>query len=215
MGTCSDLIYREKRKSTVAQKKKAEEKDILFNAGIWRWSSSNMISLFPSETDRVDAHITETHTRCQSMLLYKGCEGRENGVNGSKMLLTLFPTQVSQPSPAPFHCYNYEAPVWDSGLQKIVATKWSCVIWRKTECRCCLNFPSFRQTCSFFKIQFVTLMSSRIFSFFPTKIAFAACDFLQLNVNTDTMLDFTDCVNIWQNVLPMCYNRSRGNPIVG
>lgn len=57
-------------------------------------SSSSMISLSLLETDTQSKHTALKQTQCQTELLLKGCEGRENGVNGSKMLLTLLPTQV-------------------------------------------------------------------------------------------------------------------------
>lgn len=64
-------------------------------------SSSNMISLFLLETDTAKQTVSD----CAAL---KGCEGRENGVNGSRMLLTLLPTQVRPlPSPSCFHWYNY------------------------------------------------------------------------------------------------------------
>lgn len=77
-------------------------------------SSSGMISLFLLETDTQSKHTALKQTQCQTALLLKGCEGRENGVNGSKMLLTLLPTQVRLlPSPSCFSLVQlqHEAPV--------------------------------------------------------------------------------------------------------
>lgn len=53
-----------------------------------------MISLFLLETDTQPEHMAPQQTQCQTALLSKGGEGRENGVNGSKMLLTLLPTRA-------------------------------------------------------------------------------------------------------------------------
>lgn len=71
-------------------------------------SSSNMISLFLLETDTQSKHPALKQTQCQTVLLLKGCAGTENGVNGSKMLLTLLPTQVRLlPLPSCLHRCNY------------------------------------------------------------------------------------------------------------
>ena len=53
-----------------------------------------MISLFLLETDTQPENTAPQQTQCQTALLSKGREGRENGVNGSKMLLTLLPTRA-------------------------------------------------------------------------------------------------------------------------
>lgn len=56
-------------------------------------SSSNTISLFLLETDTQSQH-TSSLKECQTVLPLKDCAGRENGVNGSEMLLTVLRTQV-------------------------------------------------------------------------------------------------------------------------
>lgn len=56
---------------------------------------------FPIRHRYTQRKHTVKQTPCQTVLLLKGCERRENGVNGSKMVLTLLPTQVRlRPSPS-------------------------------------------------------------------------------------------------------------------
>lgn len=95
-----------------------KNKDRGIDWGKWhflQWRSVRLTHLLPAWfhlpiTDRytVKAHNTEADTQCQTALLLKGCERIENGVNGSKMVLTLLPTQSdSSLLRHCFHWYNY------------------------------------------------------------------------------------------------------------
>lgn len=72
--------------------------------------SSNTISLFLLETDTQSQH-TSSLKECQTVLPLKDCAGRENGVNGSEMLLTVLRTQVRfLPFPSCFLLLQFSGP---------------------------------------------------------------------------------------------------------
>lgn len=74
-----------------------EENDTFFNGGGWGW----LIFILHDFTSLLETDIHSESTHGVRLLLLKGCERRENGVNGSKMVLTLLPTQVRlRPSPS-------------------------------------------------------------------------------------------------------------------
>lgn len=83
-------------------------------------SSSNTISLFLLETDTQSQH-TSSLKECQTVLPLKDCAGRENGVNGSEMLLTVLRTQVRfLPFPSCFCYYNSQDLVRNLGCSWVV-----------------------------------------------------------------------------------------------